>query len=203
MTLFIIIITIVTSMLAFSKPDFTEKLILQPYLVQHKKEWFRMVTSGFLHADWLHLLVNMFVLFSFGGVVNMYYKYFFGNLGNLYFVGLYLTSIFAANVSTLFKYKDVYAYRSLGASGAVSAVVFASILFQPLSKIYLYGIIGIPGIIAGIMYLVYSQYASKKQNDNINHDAHFYGAVYGIIYTLVFKPKIFFYFIDQIKQGFN
>jgi membrane associated rhomboid family serine protease len=85
----------------------------------------------------------------------------------------------------------------LGASGAVSAVVFASILFQPTTKIYLYGLIGIPGYLAGIAYLAYSQYASKNSQDNVNHEAHFYGAVYGIVFTLVFKPSVFKFFLNQ------
>ncbi|MFN4083420.1 MAG: rhomboid family intramembrane serine protease [Bacteroidia bacterium] len=202
MTLYIVIITCILSIVAFSRTDIMERLILHPYSVQHKNEWYRMVTSGFLHADWLHLLINMFVLFSFGGVVNTYYGYVFVSSGNIHFVIMYITSIFAANVHSLYKYKDAYQYKSLGASGAVSAVVFASILFQPLAKIYLYGIIGIPGIVAGILYLVYSNYAAKKQNDNINHDAHFYGAVYGIAYTIVFKPAVIKIFMNRLAEGF-
>lgn len=198
MTLYILIATVIFSIVAFNKPELTNRFILHPYSVQHKKEWYRMLTSGFLHADWFHLLVNMFVLFSFGGIVNTYYKYFFGYLGNLHFVTMYLTAIFAANASTFYKYKDVYGYKSLGASGAVSAVVFASILFQPLTKIYLYGIIGIPGIVAGVLYLAYSHYAAKKQSDQINHEAHFYGAVYGIIYTILFKPEVLKFFIVRL-----
>lgn len=198
MTIIILVITAIFSIVAFSNMQLTERFILHPYSVQHKKEWYRMLTSGFLHADWFHLLVNMFVLFSFGGVVNSYYNYFFGYLGNLHFVAMYVTAIFAANASTLYKHKDDYGYRSLGASGAVSAVVFASILFQPLNKIYLYGIIGIPGIIAGVLYLAYSHYASRKQNDQINHEAHFYGAVYGVVYTIIFKPQVVPFFIAKL-----
>lgn len=198
MTILIVIITVALSIAAFYQTNIMDKLILDPYLVQHRKQWYRMLSSGFLHADWIHLLVNMFVLFSFGGVVESYYKYFFGPFGTYHFVFMYVSSIFAANVSSFYKNKDNTRYRSLGASGAVSAIVFASILFQPLNKIYLYGIIGIPGIVAGVLYLVYSQYAAKKQNDNINHEAHLYGAIYGVVYTLVFKPQVFYWFVEKL-----
>jgi membrane associated rhomboid family serine protease len=203
MTIFIIITTCLVSIAAFSNQNITDKFILHPYSVQQKKEWYRMLTSGFLHADWLHLFINMFVLYSFGELVNTYYRYIFGKSGNIHFILMYLSAVFASNIPSLYKYKDTYHYRSLGASGAVSAVVFASILFQPLSKIYLYGIVGIPGIIAGILYLIYSNYAAKKQNDNINHDAHFYGALYGVAYTIVFKPKVFSFFVNQLLKGFD
>lgn len=199
MTLLIVAITVILSIVTFKNEKLNNRLIFYPYLVKHKQQWYRMLTSGFIHADWLHLLVNMFVLFSFGGVVESYYRYFFGSIGTLHFVLMYLSSIVAANASTYYKQKNNVYYRSLGASGAVSAVVFASILFQPLNKIYLYGIIGIPGIIAGVLYLVYSQYAAQKQNDQINHEAHFYGAVYGVVYTIVFKPQVVLFFIERLK----
>ena len=174
-----------------------QKLIFNPYAINQKKEWYRFLSSGFLHGDWIHLLLNMFVLFSCGSAVQKYYAYFFGSAGNYLFILLYLSSIVAANASTYYAHKNNSGYNGLGASGAVSAVVFASILFQPTAKIYLYGLIGIPGYIAGIAYLVYSQYSSKNSQDNINHEAHFYGAVYGVVFTLVFKPSIFKYFLNQ------
>lgn len=157
-----------------------------------------MLSSGFMHADFMHLFVNMFVVYSFGNAVEYYYSAAFGDLGKWIYVVLYLTAIVAANASTQFKYQNSSYYNSLGASGAVSAVVFASILFAPYNKIYLYGIIGLPGILLGIIYLVYSYYMGKKQTDNTNHEAHFYGAVYGIAFTLVLKPKIFGFFISQL-----
>jgi membrane associated rhomboid family serine protease len=174
-----------------------QKLIFNPYVIHHNREWYRFLSSGFLHADWIHLLLNVFVLFSFGSVVQKYYAYFFGSAGNYLFILLYLSSIIAANASTYYAQKNNPSYNSLGASGAVSAVVFASILFQPTAKIYLYGLIGIPGYLAGIAYLIYSQYSSKNGKGNINHEAHFYGAVYGVVFTLVFKPSVFKFFLNQ------
>lgn len=141
----------------------------------------------------------MFVLYSFGQAVEYYYSKIFGSNSWIIYLLLYFTSIFAANVATYFKYQNDSGYRSLGASGAVSAVVFTSILFNPYAKIYLYGIVGLPGIILGLAYLVYSYYMSRKDNaDNINHDAHWQGAVYGILFTIALKPKVFVLFLNQL-----
>jgi membrane associated rhomboid family serine protease len=161
-----------------------------------------MVTSGFQHADFLHLFVNMFVMLSFGRAVENYYSQIFGIYSNWVFLLLYISSIFAANLSTLYKYQNTSSYNALGASGAVSAIVFTSILFNPFNKIYLYGIIGLPGILLGAIYLAYSYYMSKKQSDNINHEAHFYGAVYGVLFTLALKPKVINIFMYKIMHAF-
>jgi membrane associated rhomboid family serine protease len=196
-TLIIIVVTAILSIMAFNNAQLMNKLIFNPYTTRNNKEWFRFITSGFLHADFLHLAINMFVLYSFGNVVNYYYRYFFGMSGNWMFLLLYISSIAAANGTTYYKNFNNPGYNSLGASGAVSAVLFASILFQPTAKIYFYGLIGIPGYISGILYLVYSQYSAKQANDNVNHEAHFYGAVYGVVFTLVFKPEVFRFFLNQ------
>jgi membrane associated rhomboid family serine protease len=196
-SIIIIAVTAILSIQAFSNTQLMNKLIFNPYTIKNRNEWIRFLSSGFLHADWMHLLVNMFVLFSFGPVVEHYYAYFFGSASIWVYILLYLSSIVAANASTYYRQQNNPGYNALGASGAVSAVVFASILFQPTAKIYLYGIIGIPGYIGGILYLVYSQYSSQKINDNVNHEAHLYGAIYGIIFTLVFKPQVFKFFLNQ------
>lgn len=198
MTLFIIIVTVLVSIACFNNAELNARLILNPYTVKREKQWYRLLTSGFQHADFLHLFVNMFVLYSFGQAVEQYYSMLFGPGGKYLYLILYFTSIYAANLSTQYKYQDISHYNALGASGAVSAVVFASILFDPYNKIYLYGIIGLPGILLGAIYLGYSYYASKKQKDNINHEAHFYGAVYGMLFTIVLKPKIALFFFNQL-----
>ena len=202
MTIYIILGTVIISLISFYNHKLHAKLIFNPYLVKHHKHWYRMVTSGFLHADFLHLFVNMFVMLSFGRAVESYYSLVFGIYSNWVFLLLYISSIFAANLSTLYKYQNKSTYNALGASGAVSAIVFTSILFNPFNKIYLYGIIGLPGILLGAIYLAYSYYMSKKQNDNINHEAHFYGAVYGVLFTLALKPKVINIFIYEILQAF-
>jgi membrane associated rhomboid family serine protease len=198
-TIVLILITAAISIQAFYQPNIMDKLILNPYLVKNKNEWWRMLSSGFLHADWSHLLMNMFVLFAFGAEVESYYMLFFGASGKVLFVLLYVSSIVAANASSYYKNQNNGYYNSLGASGATSAIVFASILFNPLQKFYF----GIPGIFMGIIYLIYSNYAAKQNADTINHDAHFFGAVYGLIFTLVLKPQIGLFFIEQLMKRYN
>ena len=198
-TIILILITAAISIQAFYQYKIMDKLILNPYLVKNNNEWWRMLSSGFLHADWSHLLMNMFVLFAFGAEVESFYTLFFGASGKVLFVLLYVSSIVAANASSYYKNQNNSYYNSLGASGATSAIVFASILFNPLQKFYF----GIPGIFMGIIYLVYSNYAAKQNSDRINHEAHFYGAVYGLIFTLVLKPKIGLFFIDQLLKRYS
>ncbi|MBC7384448.1 MAG: rhomboid family intramembrane serine protease [Bacteroidia bacterium] len=193
----IVIITAIISMLAFNNSNLTNKIIFDPYQIKRSNEFYRFITGGFIHADWIHLAVNMFVLYSFGSIVEQYYNYFFGSSGLLMYGLLYLSSIAAASASSYYKHQNDPGYRALGASGAVSAVLFASVLFQPTQIIRLYGIIPIPGYIGAILYLVYSQYAAKHSRDNIGHEAHFYGAIYGVVFTLMFKPSVFKYFLNQ------
>lgn len=196
-TILIILLTASISIPAFTNHKLMDLGILYPYIMQKPNQWYRFISSGFLHADWMHLIINMFVLYSFGSMVENYYSYFFGSNGTLFFILLYISSLVASSASSFYKHQHNPGYRSLGASGAVSAITTASILFAPTAKIYLYGFIALPNIVAGVLYLVYSQYASRNANDHINHEAHFYGALYGIAFTLVAKPRIFFYFLEQ------
>jgi len=202
MTILLIIITSAISIIAFNRKDIFDKLQLNPYAVYHKKEWYRIISHGFLHADWVHLFVNMFVLFSFGNAVESIFKQLAANgiikSPILSFVLLYFSSMILATVTSIRKQKDNHWYNSVGASGAVSAVVFTSIFFQPLSNLYFYAVIPIPGIVFGILYLGYSQYMSKKGKDNINHDAHFIGAVVGFLFPLILDPKLIHIFIGQL-----
>jgi len=181
-------------------------LQLNPYATYHKKEWYRIVSHGFLHADWVHLFVNMFVLFSFGRVVESIFKQlaYEGIIKSpvLTFVILYFGSMIMATITTIKKQKDNQWYNSVGASGAVSAVIFTSIFFQPLANLYFYAVIPIPGIVFGILYLAYSHYMSKRGGDNINHDAHFIGAVFGFLFPILLEPKLFFVFINQLLSIF-
>ncbi|MGE0090219.1 MAG: rhomboid family intramembrane serine protease [Bacteroidales bacterium] len=204
MTILLIAITSIISILAFSNRLLFDKLQLNPYLVYHKKEWYRVLSHGFLHADWIHLIINMLVLFSFGSSVERIFK----DLANqgiiqspiLSYVILYFASMIMATVTTVKKHKDNEWYNSVGASGAVSAIVFSNIFFQPMSSVYFYGIIPIPGIIFGILYLAYSHYMSKRDSDHINHDAHFIGAVFGFIFPLFLDHKLIYVFIDQLTN---
>ena len=199
MILTIIILTVAISILALNNNDIFYRLKFNPFLALHSKQWYRFFTYGFVHAGWMHLFINMFVLYSFGNVVIEYYVAIFGLKGYYYFVLLYVGAIMLSVLPSFGKYKNDPGYNAVGASGAVSAVVFASILFVPLGKIYLFFIpIGIPAFIFGGLYLVYSAYMAKRGGDNIGHDAHFWGALFGIVYTIALKPKIFLFFIDQI-----
>jgi membrane associated rhomboid family serine protease len=198
MTLLLVIITALISILAFNSKEVMNKLILNPWMVHHRNQYWRLISSGFIHADWMHLLLNLFVLFGFGQTVEMYYGYYFGEQSTYYFILLYLAGILIANTPSMAKHKNNHYYNSLGASGAVSAILFAAILFAPWAKVYLFGIIGVPGIILGPLYLMMEYRMSKKGGTGINHDAHFWGALFGIIFTLLLKPAIFTDFLGQL-----
>jgi membrane associated rhomboid family serine protease len=197
-TYWLIAITILISIGAFSDSRILSEAILSPYRVSKHKEYWRLVTAGFLHADWSHLLLNMFVLFAFGPLVESAFIQFFGPVGKILFAAMYFSSIIAAHASSVFKEHNNPNYFSLGASGATSAVVFASILFHPLQKFYF----GIPGFAMGAIYLYYSSYAAKQMSDRVNHEAHFYGAVYGFIFPIFLKPEIGLFCLMQVKNWF-
>jgi len=177
-----------------------QRLIFNPYMVTEHRQWYRFITSGFIHADWIHLLVNMLVLWSFGNVVEKYYAAIFEEKAVFYFILLYLGGLVISITPSYKRHKHNAGYNALGASGAVAAVLFAAILFRPLDKIYLYGVIGLPGILLGVAYLGYSFYMDKKGGDHINHDAHFWGAVFGVLFTIMLKPSVFLHFLDQLTS---
>ena len=203
LTILILIVTGIVTYYGFNKPDFQYKLIFNPYLVQHKKQYYRLLSHGFIHADMGHVLFNMLAFWMFGSTVEAYFFDYFGDKGIAYFLLLYLGGIVVASLYSLEKYKNNPSYNALGASGAVSAVVFASILILPNQKIGVFIIPPIiPGWIFGIIYLWYSNYMANKNYDNVGHDAHFWGAVYGFIITFTFRPQFLPEFIQQISQSF-
>jgi len=159
-----------------------------------------MLTYGLVHGGWSHLLFNMLTLYFFGTVVEQYFAAAFGSpLGTVLYAVLYVTALFVSTAGDLFKYKDNYGYDAVGASGAVSAVLFASILFEPKMGIYIFFIpVAIPGYIFAPLYLLYCWYMAKRGSDNIGHSAHFWGAVYGLAYPIIFRPDIFTHFISQL-----
>lgn len=202
-TLIIILITGVISAIAFKNRELFSKLEFTPYVVFHQKEYFRFFTHALLHADWMHLLINMMVLWFFGETTEYFFQAYLGTKGIFYFILLYVGSAVFASLPTFKKHKENYAYRSVGASGAVSAIVMSSVIFNPLNSICLYGLICFPGIVWAIIYLIYSFQMAKKSSDNINHDAHFWGAVFGIVFTIVSIPSTFMNFINQLLSVFN
>jgi len=198
-TIVLISITVLISILAWKNKDLFGKLRFNASHVVYGKEYYRLFTYGFLHADWAHLLINMFVLWMFGKEIEEKYMYWWEWKGIVLFLFLYLTAIVISSLSDVKKYKDNYNYNAVGASGAVSAVVFTYILIYPLQKLSLFFIpIGIPAFVFGILYLTYSTYMSKKQMDNIGHNAHFWGGVYGFLFTLLFKKSLIGTFFLQI-----
>jgi membrane associated rhomboid family serine protease len=197
-TIIIIIINVLVSLAAFNNYALMSKLQLNPYQVIHKKEWYRIISHAFVHANWLHLFVNMFVLFSFGQAIEYYFKYAGINNPQLHFLILYFGAIIFSVTTTLKKHKNDIFYNAVGASGAVSAMVFTSILFAPWQEILVFAILPVPGIVIGIIYLYYSSYMGKKGNDNINHDAHLLGALFGLTYPILIKPELFIIFIQKL-----
>ena len=173
-----------------------------PYAEARRGEYHRWLTSGFLHGDYMHLLFNMITLYFFGESVELWFDVLFPGVGKTLFLFFYLISIVAASLATFYKYKDVQHFASIGASGAVSAVLFAAILLNPtmeLGFMFLQGI-SIPGFIYGAFYLWYSSYAARRGGDGIDHTAHFYGAVFGFLFPLVLKPILISSFVMQLSD---
>jgi membrane associated rhomboid family serine protease len=199
MTIIIIGITAIISVLAFQQTQLFEKLKFNAWDIHHRKEWHRFLSYGLIHADWMHLLINMFVLYSFGRIVEEIFIQYFDLRGYIYFILLYAGGIAFSTLVDFAKYKNDVHYNAVGASGAVSAVVFSSIILFPSGKIFLFMIpVGIPAPIFGILYLIYSAYMARRGGTNIGHSAHFWGAIFGIVYTVALKPAFILNFIEQI-----
>jgi membrane associated rhomboid family serine protease len=199
-TIFIIILTVVVSLYAWQNKQVFDKLKLNPYMVVYKKEYFRIISHAWLHADWMHLFFNMLTLFFFGALVQQRLDEYF-NSGILLFILLYCLAAIFASLPSIIKHKNDHWYNSIGASGAVSAILFAGIFFEPMMGIGLFFIpIPVPGFVFGIIYLIYSQYMSRKNTDNINHDAHFTGAIFGFLFPILLKPELFNVFIYKLMN---
>ena len=215
-TTIIVAITVVVSFLAFNDKDLSYKLTLSPYSVKHHKRWWQVFTHGFIHADYMHLGLNMYVLYSFGGfvegvLVEGYYnpsnEVFiggFGNVGYLYYFTLYVGGLLFATLPSLKKHGDNPGYLAVGASGAVSAIVFSSIILYPTGGMGLLFIpISIPSFIFGVLYLLAEHYMSKKGGTRIAHDAHIGGAFFGVIFTVLLDFQILTNFIYMINDWFS
>lgn len=198
LTYAIIAITVVVSFLCFNNRQLFEKLALNPYRVVHAHEWYRIITHGFVHADGTHLFVNMFTYWSFGTYIEKVFEV--AGWGTGYYLLLYFGAMVIASVPDLIRYRNASWYRSIGASGAVSAILFTSIFLNPWDKILLFAVIPIPGILFGVVYLIYCQYMARRGGDNINHNAHFYGAVYGFIFPLFMNPALFYVFLNHFQR---
>jgi membrane associated rhomboid family serine protease len=193
-TIIIIAVTCIISYMAWQNRNVMERLIFwSPAIKQGQVE--RFITHGFIHADGMHLLFNMFTFYFFGAIIEAFYRQYLGGAG---FVIFYLGAIVVAMLPSYFKHKNDPRYMSLGASGAVSAVLFAFILFYPWELIYIFGAIPIPAILFAVAYVWYSIKAHHKASDNINHSAHLYGGLFGVVMTLVIEPRIISHFFNQL-----
>ncbi len=212
LTLLIIGFTALTSIIAFPpnvpsiesirNPNVLSRFVFNPYQVWHRKEWWRLFTSGFVHSNWWHLIINMFVLYFFGRIVESYFIFLFGiGKGEFLFLTFYILSIGAANLADLLKFKDQPYYNALGASGATSAMIFATVLIAPWSKMFIFPIpIPIPAIVFGVFYLVYEHIMAQRADDNIGHSTHFWGAVFGFVFPIILYPSLFIHFLNQLLR---
>lgn len=193
----IIAVTCIVSYLCFQDRKLFGKLSFNAFDVVHRKQYYRLVTNGFVHADWGHLLMNMMVLYFFGETLEAIFTYWSGGNRILYPL-LYLTAVPAASLASLLNHKDDPYYTAVGASGAVNAVIFSYILINPLSSIYLFFAIPIKAVLFAILYLVYSSYMARKNSDNIGHEAHVSGAMFGLVFTIATLPGVVRHFVGQL-----
>jgi membrane associated rhomboid family serine protease len=198
-TLIIIAVTAITSIKAFSDQQLYSKFIFAPNYMSRTNEWHRFFTYGLLHGDWGHLIFNMFAFFSFGQLVESTFSTLYPSIGKWIYLALYVSALPLSSIVDYFQHKNNSSYMAVGASGAVSAVIFASILIHPQGGIMIFPVpFAIPSYIFGPLYLAFCVYMAKNSNDNIGHVAHFYGAVYGLIFTIIAIPGIISRFIQAV-----
>jgi membrane associated rhomboid family serine protease len=195
-TLIIIAITCVVSFFAFNDPALLRRLILWPPAVERDKQYYRLISYGLIHADGQHLLFNMMTLFFFGRTMEGFFS---DELGPLGFAIFYVGGLVVSILPTFLKNRNNPNYRSLGASGAVSAVLFAFILLQPWAKIIVF-VVPMPAILYAILYIVYSIYMDRRGIGNINHSAHLWGAAYGVIFTSIMEPRVLPHFFGVLTN---
>ena len=198
----IVAITCVVSYMAMQNSALKGKLIFHPLTINRHQQWYRFFSSGLIHADGMHLAINMFVLWSFGNAIERhYYPVFLGDGSLIKYLVLYVGGIAVASIPSYLQHKSNANYAALGASGGVAAVVFAVIVFAPWQNLYLYGVVAIPQILAGAGYLYYSWHMDKKGSDNIGHMAHFSGAIWGFVFTCCMNFDLLPAFIQKTLAG--
>lgn len=195
-TIILVALTVLTSIKAFSDGRLYDNFLFWPRRMNQARDYHRFLSHGFIHLDWMHLILNMFALWSFGNFIE--YAYAFSGVKLAYPI-LYLTGIVAASVPSFYKHRDDPSYRALGASGGVAAVVFASVALNPWGKISFF-FIPIPGIVFGVLYLLISAYMIRKGDRTIGHDAHFWGSIYGLVFTMIAIPGTLQTFLYQLQH---
>ncbi len=201
-------IIILFSLYCFSNRAAMGKYLFHPYSIKHQGEHYRFLTHAFIHGDFVHLAFNCLALYSFGRVLeDHFFPQLFGEkLGRIYYIILFTGGIYAASITEYLRNKNNPDYSSLGASGAISSILFCFIMVSPLSQIYLF-FIPIQGWIAGALLLGVSYYLIKRKrkgnySDNISHESHFWGALFGVVFILIAKPVLAKYFFLQIMDAF-
>ena len=199
-TLIFIIIITVSSIFGWNNPSFQSKWMFNPYSIYHGKQYYRFLSSGFIHSNLAHLIFNLIALYFFGGVIERIYLKLYGCSGIILFIITFLAGIIVSNLKTYFKFRNSSYYNSLGASGGVASVLFASIIYKPTVGICIYFAFCMPAFILGAIYLIYSYYSGKRMADNVNHDAHLFGSLFGIVFTILLRPIVLVEFIQQIIE---
>ena len=207
-TILIIVVTCIVSYYAGltpqdrqSRPGVFNQLKHYPVAEKRNKEYYRFLSSGFVHGSWMHLIFNMYVLYEFGSTVELTFVNIFGSFGRIAYLLMYLVGIVIADIPSYLRHQSNPSFASIGASGAVSSVLFIYIMFFPLNGLtfVFFPFFAFPAIVLGIGYLVYSSWASKNRNDNIDHSAHFAGAIFGIVFIIVTYPKVIGQFIQEVQ----
>jgi membrane associated rhomboid family serine protease len=193
-TVLLIALTSILSWMAMHNARLMDRLILWPPAIRRQHQYDRLITHGFVHADLSHLLFNMITLYFFGRLIERFFAQYIGQIG---FALFYLSALLVAILPTYLRHRNDARYRSLGASGAVSAVLFAFILLQPWSIIYVF-IVPVPAIVYGLIYVGYSYWMDRRGNDNVNHSAHLWGAGYGVLFSLLLEPRIAGAFVENL-----
>ncbi|KAF1723755.1 rhomboid family intramembrane serine protease [Pseudoxanthomonas japonensis] len=196
-TLLLIGVTCAVSLIAFRTPSLLMRLILWPPAIDRHRQYDRLVTYGFIHADFWHLLFNMVTLFFFGRVMEQVMTQLSGS--RLTFVAFYFSALVVSILPTYLKHQKDPNYRSLGASGAVSAVLFAYILIDPWARIGVF-FIPMPAIVFAVLYIAYSIWMDRRGGDNINHGAHLAGAAYGILFLAAMEPRVLGHFLESLSN---
>lgn len=204
-TILIIIATVAVSYMAFNNSNLVDKFIFSPTNVTYHKEWYRFFSCGLIHADMAHLAFNMLALYMFGEGVENAFTYIFGSIGKLLYLALYVTALFVCLIPTYNKHKHDENYRSLGASGAVSAIVFAGMFLFPTIKVGIFPLPPfIPAFIFAPLYIIISFYLDKQKAGNVNHSAHIWGSIYGVAFLLIASKLLTEYnlwqsFLQEVK----